>query len=691
MRKLKLFLLAILASCGLGATAQSYEFTFTGSSLPEGWKGSGAGSSEYSDESGKVLKLSGNGTLTYTFEAPVDLQSIDFAFAFKTKDEAHAKIVVYDASDSELGSAQLNNTAASGVKEEANVPLAYDGVKRFELTNEASCNFMISYVKFNVHDCEAPATALKLEANKTSEIYAGDEITFTLSGGNEAEKKLEGKNGEEIKDNKWTAVKGEHTFVLSQDAKDGICGGSVELKLTVGSKEPVTQAFISGKTTAVVGEEASLTCTAGNATAFQWYKNAAKIDGATEATYTFTPDAAGELTFECEASNAYTTTPVKSPVFKVLVTEAPILCGELIKATTRQVVTGEVGGSVITSLSKGDAQKLNKNKHFGITLKEGAFAEGDVFVMNITVAPDDARTMGTMKLYADKEGKELLFEADSADVGVVGENKWKLSAAVAGKSSLFVVRGGGADWNPTFSYVAVTRKCGNESSDASLKSLTVNGQAVEAKENVYAYEAPADYAEVDVKVVYELNDAKATADPAGGSFDVIVPEAGAEPITKKLTVTAEDGTKAEYIISVTRAAKPEDPKSTDATIKELKINDVAIEAKEDIYAYEVAADAELAEVEVVFVLAEKATADKESPFKVTVPEAGAAAAEETINVTAEDGVTKKAYKVQVSKAKEQQGLDDVSSDVTSQKVIRDGQLFILKNGVLFNAQGTIVK
>lgn len=134
-------------------------------------------------------------------------------------------------------------------------------------------------------------------------------------------------------------------------------------------------------------------------------------------------------------------------------------CGELIKATTQQVVSGTAGGKVVTNLSKGDEKKLDKSKYFGIVLANTALAAGDVFVMNITTAPDSAHIMGTMKLYGDKDGTRLLYEADSLNVGVVGVNRWTLPESIAGDTALYIVRPNGADWNPTFSYIAVEREC----------------------------------------------------------------------------------------------------------------------------------------------------------------------------------------------------------------------------------------
>lgn len=137
-------------------------------------------------------------------------------------------------------------------------------------------------------------------------------------------------------------------------------------------------------------------------------------------------------------------------------------------------------------------------------------------------------------------------------------------------------------------------------------------------------------------------------------------------------------------------AAPEE-KSSDASIKSMEINKTAVTEKDGVFAYEVAADENLAKVKVEFVLADKATADKTSPLEIDVPAAGATA-EETINVTAEDGVTKKAYKISITKAKKaEEALEDVTDGQKIMKSFENGQLVIIKNGVKYNAAGAVVR
>ena len=793
--------------------------------------------------------------------------------------------------------------------------------------------------------CTAPAEPLVLTLDTTKNqgegLYVGDKVKFTISGkGSEAEISLEGKDGEEIVSNEWTATAGEHTFVLSQDDKDGVCGVNEEIKLVVAKADKVESAVVSGEATVVIGKEVTLTCSAENATNFQWFKADTKIDGATEAEYKFTPDAAGELSFACEAWNKFNTDAdhAKSAAFKVTVTEVPVVCGELakveVKSASEATLTGEFEGTTSVGGLKDEegkkseyegktGYKLNsKDSHVGVTFTEGTLKAEDVVKVFVTKVSDAKK----LQIFSDK-GQTLIAETDQLELG---ENTFVLDDRAEGGTGVFVYRvlggtegaaynahiayftverecetsepslkvnpasvtlaatlknegkaeakvtfsgknlakgeydlvltevaglsvspkkvtvgddgklsaevtltfesaedvdaaaaelslkigelsqkvaitysatvtapcgeiikavhknkntaevsgtiGGTADkntqdggklgsnghffgiklaegnflkgdkltihatttstivqifsdkgetmlnegtfdadgiylykleaeteWiylyrtteadktmNPTVDYMSVTRPCHEESSDATIKSLKINDQLIEAKENLYAFQLAADYKEDDVTIAFELNDEHATADKEK-SFKHLAPETSEDTVRIAINVTAEDGTKAQYKIEITRA---EAPKNTDATIKELKIQGKTIEEKETVFAYEVPAEENLAEVEVTFVLNdEKAKADKESPFKVAVPESSeAAASEAAIVVTAEDGTTTKTYKVVITRGTAEQGIENIqTSEISNQKIMLDGQLYIIKNGVIYNAQGAIVK
>jgi len=540
--------------------------------------------------------------------------------------------------------------------------------------------------------CEAPAEPLTFTASKTSEIYEGDEITFSSTGGNSGDKAIT-LDGNAFTADKWMAEAGEHTFVMTQDVKDGKCGATIEIKLTVATKAPVSKAEIEGSKTAIINKEVTLTCKAENATNFQWYKGSDKIDGATAAEYKFTPTEAGELSFSCEAWNKFTDPHIKSNAFTITVAESE--CGKLI---TFNVKTGSdsfdkdftidkdqdnvIGGTAHQKTDKNG--KINKDgAYISLKLAEGSFAAGDVVTIvasNVNNCTNGYETT----LYSDAGvtliGKAPFDEAKTATIKLQGAAEtiylYRLNFAVD-------------SMNPTVSSMSVRRPCGSESSDASIKSLSMNGNVIEAKDKLYAFEVAADYDSANpVEIKFELNDSKAKADHES-PFKLLAPEKSSDTIRAEINVTAEDFTKAQYKIEITRA---EAPKSNDASIKELKINNEVVAEKEGIFAYEVAAEAALDSVEVSFTLADKAVADPASPFKVLVPEAEAPASEKTIKVTAEDGTTTKEYKVSVTKAKKaEEGLDNVTDSVKVVKYFENGQLVIIKNGVKYNAQGAIMK
>ena len=643
------------------------------------------------------------------------------------------------------------------------------GLKQGEsyILQVGSSQCYVASMAFNA-SCTAPETKLALAADKTTDVKAGDVITFTISGGNGNPTTLEGTNGETIADNKWTAVDGKHTFKVSQEMKGEICGGVAEVVINVGSETP-------------------------------------------------DPD------------------PDPDPEFN---------CGLMIKATTQQEVTGEIGGSVTTILSKGDSKKLDKNRYFGVTLKSGAFKEDDEFVINITAAAD----LGKCMLYADQDGNELIYdegvEYSKSAPSATGEKKIKLPAAVNGKTSIFLYRGGdGApQWNPTFDYISVTRTCDDGTAklevdkesvvlaitpksagkaeakvifsgvhlaagtynlaltevaglSVSPKSVTVGEDGKLNAEVTLAFESDKDVAEaaaelgltigeltkkvaitysaaVTVQKVYAQSiDIEKIVMDNGKGFDIraeltklgydyadldqldslddskdannepylglkikkadgfigcwIRPEAkitvkfgkvsdnvkfianGAD-MTKTPTDLAEPftftaGNADTYVefhtttaaTVVVKAITIEGgvPLSTDVALNWLKIDGQEVTAKDNSYAYEVPAESEATEVTVTFELHDaKAKADKENSFTVAIPASSEAAASEAdINVTAEDGKTKATYKVVITRAKEQQGIEAISDERATIKTIENGQLVIIRGGKKYTATGAEIR
>ncbi len=550
--------------------------------------------------------------------------------------------------------------------------------------------------------CTPPSEQVVLTLDTTKNqgegLYVGDKVKFNISGaGSGADITITGKNDETITANEWTAVIGEHTFILNQEDKDNICGITKEIKLVVAGTDKVESAVVSGPSGTYLGKETTLTCTAENATDYQWYKGGTKIDGATSAEYSFTPDAVGDLVFYCEAWNKFNNgTPVKSADFAVTVTEG--VCGVLaeLKVTGEKTGTlsGEFTGTPSVSVDKNGVDyegqtgyKLKaQDSHVGFTLTDGTLKAKDKVIVYVTKVSDGKK----LQIFSDK-GNTLIAETEDL---VLGANTFVLGDDAEDATGVFVYRvlGGteGAQYNAYIASVTLKRPCGEESSDATLKSLTVGEDEIELVEGKfdYEYEVPADYTDAEFAIAFELNDAKATADKKS-PLQTLVPDAG-NSIEVAINVTAEDGTKATYTITIT---KPEEAKSDDASIKELKIENEVITAVNDTFSYEVPAEANLSDASVEFVLNhENATASKKSPFLVKVPASGEAATEEELVVTAEDEITIKTYIISVSRAAEEQGLWDVQGDkVQSTKVLRDGQMYILRGEKTYTIVGAEMK
>ena len=175
------------------------------------------------------------------------------------------------------------------------------------------------------------------------------------------------------------------------------------------------------------------------------------------------------------------------------------LCGELIKATARQVVSGVIGGTVDTNLGAADAVKLDKKKYFGLVLAAGTFAEGDTLVIDITAAAD----LGNCMIYSDNAGTDLIYDEGitytkaDAEVPVIcptGLKKIVLPATINGKSSVYLYRQNDAlhEWNVTFASLSVIRPCEEgpstaiDNTEASVKAVKriVNGQLFIEKNGV---------------------------------------------------------------------------------------------------------------------------------------------------------------------------------------------------------------
>ena len=326
---------------------------------------------------------------------------------------------------------------------------------------------------------------------------------------------------------------------------------------------PIASVTVEGPTAAYIGVPVTFTAkTDVTANAYKWYVDGVEQSGKTAKTFEFTPTANVTYSIKAAAKNDNNTDYVVSTAVGVTASK---LCGELIKATlkggTNADMSGVVSGSFDTNLGSGNF-KLDKGKYIGVKLASGTFQAGDVVTIEMSAAGQNYPC-----LFGDKDRKTVLFLATEASTATSYEIT--LPAAANGLTSIYLSRestdeGATYKWNPTVSSISVFRSC-EDSNDASIHSLTINGEEVEENDGVFAYTVSAKENLAQVAVAYTIHPL-ATATPASG-FNVDVPTAGDPANTQVITVTAEDGTEKEYTVSVAKAAAL----STDATLKALSV------------------------------------------------------------------------------------------------------------------------
>lgn len=544
-------------------------------------------------------------------------------------------------------------TSTNNVKDQVNEVTGGTAVVTTAFATGGSNEITIAdqtFYKFN------SSSAIKCSLADDATFAEGDSIEFILASNT-------GKKTTGVKINNAINVFGEIPggevvrFSYIVTAEDGIAGANfftinrynsdskfgtvtVYREGATPSEDPVESAEISGESACAVGSSVELTCNAPKATVYQWSMNGAEIEGATAKKYTFTPTAAGEYSFTCAASNEYNLSPVVAEAFVVTVVDPASACGDLIIAThvnkNTATVTGVLGGTADKNTQ--DNGKLGSNDHyFGVKLATGNFMAGDV----VTIVASVLNGGNVATIYSDK-GNNLLGSADFDTESLTAVYTLEESA-----EWIYVYRTSSA-CNPNIESITVNRSC-EASSNNSIKSLTINGEAIEAVENVYSYTVGASVELAAVTVNYTLAHPKASATPASG-FTVDVPNAGDPANTQVITVTAEDGTQATYTVSVAKSSEL----SHDATLSALSVDGYTLDPAFDanIEAYTItkaygAADPELSAVSAT-------PNDANAHAYITQIENGF-----SIDVTAEDGSTHKYYTITIVEAAAKKDLLEV--------------------------------
>ncbi len=688
MRKLFTLTLALLASFSLWATTKTYSFaaaselnnfTYTAGDASDVWSVYTSKTNNVDPRDGGFVQYKNaksNTTATFVTKDSFDkISNISFYIASSDKGKTKVKIEISSKADFSSDVTEVVDAGGLsdlGVSSPANstwYPISLDvsdksGYIRFTMTSGSSGKFwsyddiVVTYTP--APTCTAPTKALSLTANKTTGVEAGDVITLSIKDGTGNGSTVSYKlDGAAFTAASWTATAGTHTFIASQEDAEVssvlTCGTADTLVLNVAATDPVTSCTIAGPEDGFIGSTLTYTATAANADAdgFKWYVDET-LQAETSATFNYT-GVKGNHTIYATATNGYTATPVKSNEIALTVTK---LCGELIKAvydpsSKTSTVTGVVGGTADRNTQ--DNGKLGSNGHYyGVKLTSGSFMAGDV----VTVIASALNGGNTATIYADKTGTTLLgsqaFDGESLTATVT----------LAQSADVVYLYRKDSGCNPNIASLSVTRSC-EESDDASVKSLTVNGVAVakDAELNKFEYTVSTNYAEENVTVAFTIHPL-ATSDKVGNTFTIPTPSAG-DTNGASFKVTAEDGTQVTYTVFITKAASLSD----DATLKALSVEGYeispAFDAETTAYTITKAYGAETPAVGKVTATPNDANANAEVVLAADVY---------TITVTAEDGTTTKEYTITVNTADAKKDLLEASFSNGANGYILNGNI-----------------
>ncbi len=340
-------------------------------------------------------------------------------------------------------------------------------------------------------NCEEPETALSIVPVESAPYYVGNTIHFSLPGGNGSAKALT-LDGVPYDDLQWLMEEGEHTFAVSQDLYNGICGGSAELTINVLSQNPVTSCSIDGPATGVIGAQLTYTATAANATTYEWYVDGVAANN-NSATFNYTATI-GNHVIKAFATNDFTTLPVESNEINVTVTQ---LYGGLISYTFE---TGSgnidkdftvpaddnniIGGTGHQKTQKN--RKLGSNGHYvSLKLAEGSFLEGDtvkvVIIPEYNSSKDTYSVPATIKLSSDLDNTDIIGEATHG-VTPTSEDPIYLEIVITKDvETIYLARNATVGQNPIVESMAVVRPL-DDGSPVLKASQTAIELAVTAEE-----------------------------------------------------------------------------------------------------------------------------------------------------------------------------------------------------------------
>ena len=684
MRKLFTLTLALLASFSLWAVdtaTWTFESNATGLTIVDAGSASTARAkysdtgSSWTDASGtygmyaNLGSTKGSSTTITTDKEYLNISQISLKLGTSDRGKTEFALQVSPKADfsSDVTDVQARVTISGNISEITkntamftktyNIDTPISGYIRITLAQASGSNnkkmivddLTITYVDCQAADATFSATSTALVI--TNEVPAPS-TTLNFTKGDNTSNPIYSvtKGGETTTDasvegTTFTATAaGTYTITATQEADGTYCEVIKEVTITVTAEIPVTACSIEGPTAGIIGQELTYTATAANATAFAWYVDDALQEGETDAEFVYT-GVKGNHSIYATATNAYTATPVASNTIALTVTK---VCGELIAFTAETgssnidkdvTATGVVGGTVHQNTYKN--AKLGENgKFISLTLANGSFMKEDVVDIVITPEGNEFKVPGTVKLSSVLDNTDFIGQATGLSA-TSGEDITATIVLEKGANTIYLSRTSSFGQNPIVKSISVTRSC-EESSDASVESLTVNGVAVakDAELNKFEYTVSTNYAEENVTVAFTIHPL-ATSDKVGNTFTIPTPSAG-DTNGASFKVTAEDGTQVTYTVFITKAASLSD----DATLKELSVAgltiDPAFDAETTAYTVTKAYEAAMPVVGDV-----TATANDANAKSVNIALAGKVF---TITVTAEDNTTTKDYTITVNNA-----------------------------------------
>lgn len=250
-------------------------------------------------------------------------------------------------------------------------------------------------------------------------------------------------------------------------------------------------------------------------------------------------------------------------------------------------------------------------------------------------------------------------------------------ALTAGKTTIVTLTVIASDEKTTKRYTfGIYRAEKNEtikSSDCTLASLTVEGASIAFDKNKLNYEVTLAESTASTKITYSASHVKATPSIDGATtFDIAL---GAT-VKRTITVTAENGNQKVYTVSIYRPDSST-PKSDDATLKSLSVTGGTLSFSSARYEYDV----------IVSTASTSVTYEKNHPGAtvITTPDnlsnvSVVSPTVVTIYVIAEDGVTTKTYKLNLSSSLNQLDSNANLSSIT----LSDGSLSFNKDTTVYN-------